>query len=336
MIYESGIQKLLLTEEGYVNLANSNTYYYYLKDHQGNNRVVLSSSGTVMETNHYYPFGSSFASSSVQPYKYNGKELDTKNGLNWYDYGARHYDAALGRWHVVDPLAEKYYSTSSYAYCLNNPVKYVDLTGCFASTHTDSLGNVIAVFNDGDLGVYRHDTDANGVKQLLTNDYSITNTSAGGERMGETEYWDEFGDENSVISNSRIYYNTSWDNEVERLNRVANSMSLFEVAIESLPNGNFDIKTNRELAPNGSGTGRLLRGKYATIRSAGNFLAGMNGATGTILGKRISLGMYMRMAGALHWGTNKFATSIKPPYYGEIPYAGRMIIACFNYGANNR
>ena len=215
-------------------------------------------------------------------------------------------------------------------------MKYVDLTGCFASTHTDSLGNVIAVFNDGDLGVYRHDTDANGVKQLLTNDYSITNTSAGGERMGETEYWDEFGDENSVISNSRIYYNTSWDNEVKRLNRVANSMSLFEVAIESLPNGNFDIKTNRELAPNGSGTGRLLRGKYATIRSAGNFLAGMNGATGTIFGKRISLGMYMRMAGALHWGTNKFATSIKPPYYGEIPYAGRMIIVGFNYGANNR
>ena len=107
VIYESGVQKLLLTEEGYVNLANSNTYYYYLKDHQGNNRVVVSSSGTVAETNHYYPFGSTFASISVQPYKYNGKELDTKNGLNWYDYGARHYDAALGRWHVVDPLAEK-------------------------------------------------------------------------------------------------------------------------------------------------------------------------------------------------------------------------------------
>ena len=131
VIYENGSQKLLLTEEGYVDLVNSNTYYYYLKDHQGNNRVVVSSSGTVAETNHYYPFGGTFAtsSSSVQPYKYNGKELDTKNGLNWYDYGARHYDAALGRWHVVDPLAEKYYSWSSYVYCLNEPISNIDPNG---------------------------------------------------------------------------------------------------------------------------------------------------------------------------------------------------------------
>ena len=130
VIYENNTQKLLLTEEGYINLNSPTTYYYYLKDHQGNNRVVVNSSGTVMETNHYYPFGSTFATSNVQPYKYNGKELDTKNGLNWYDYGARHYDAVLGRWHVVDPLAEKYYSTSPYAYCLDNPVLQYDPDGC--------------------------------------------------------------------------------------------------------------------------------------------------------------------------------------------------------------
>ncbi len=130
VIYESGIQKLLFTEEGYVNLANSNTYYYYLKDHQGNNRVVVNSSGVVQEVNHYYPFGGLFATSTnVQPYKYNGKELDTKNGLNWYDYRARHYDAVLGRWHVVDPLAEKYYSWSSYTYCRNNPINRIDIEG---------------------------------------------------------------------------------------------------------------------------------------------------------------------------------------------------------------
>ena len=131
VIYENGTAKRLLNDEGYFDLIN-NTYYYYLKDHQGNNRVVINSSGTVQETNHYYPFGGLFATNgSVQPYKYNGKELDTKKGLNLYDYGARHYDAALGRWHVVDPMAEKMGAWSPYGYCFNNPMKFVDEEGEF-------------------------------------------------------------------------------------------------------------------------------------------------------------------------------------------------------------
>ena len=93
--------------------------------------MVIDQNGTVEETNHYYPFGGLFANStSVQPYKYNGKELDTKKGLNWYDYGARHYDAAIGRFATVDPMAEKYYSWSPYTYCLDNPIKYIDPNGC--------------------------------------------------------------------------------------------------------------------------------------------------------------------------------------------------------------
>ena len=129
VVYENGVQKLLLTEEGYITLSDSK-YHYYLKDHQGNNRVVISQSGTVEETNHYYPFGGAFASTSnVQPYKYNGKELDSKKGLNWYDYGARHYDAALGRFTTNDRFAEKYYSMSPYQYGANNPVNNIDVNG---------------------------------------------------------------------------------------------------------------------------------------------------------------------------------------------------------------
>ena len=81
--------------------------------------------------NHYYPFGGTFASAekSIQPYKYNGKELDTKNGLNWYDYGARQYDVAIGRWNAVDPSSEKYYNWSPYGYCKNNPVLRIDIDG---------------------------------------------------------------------------------------------------------------------------------------------------------------------------------------------------------------
>ena len=129
VIYENGVQKLLLTEEGYVTLSDSK-YHYYLKDHQGNNRVVINQSGTVEETNHYYPFGGVFASAgSIQPYKYNGKEFDNKKGLNWYDYGARHYDAALGRFTTNGRFAEKYYSMSPYQYGANNPVNNIDVNG---------------------------------------------------------------------------------------------------------------------------------------------------------------------------------------------------------------
>ena len=129
VVYENGVQKLLLTEEGYVTLSDGK-YHYYLKDHQGNNRVVINQSGTVEETNHYYPFGGVFASSgNVQPYKYNGKEYDGKKGLNWYDYGARHYDAALGRFTTNDRFSEKYHSLSPYQYGANNPVNTIDING---------------------------------------------------------------------------------------------------------------------------------------------------------------------------------------------------------------
>jgi len=141
VVYENGVQKILLTEEGYVDLtASTPAYYYYLKDHQGNNRVVINSSGAVQETNHYYPFGGVFPSTgNVQPYKYNGKELDTQKGLNWHDYGARHYDAMLGRWFAVDPLAEKMYGWSLYAYCFNNPIRLVDFDGAIPTFYEAAL-----------------------------------------------------------------------------------------------------------------------------------------------------------------------------------------------------
>ena len=108
-------------------------YYYYLQDHLGNNRVVVNENGTVEQVNHYYPFGGLFGENTgydKQPYKHNSKELDRMHGQDWYDYGARHYDAALSRWMCMDPLlAEKYYDVSPYAYCGNNPVNAIDEEG---------------------------------------------------------------------------------------------------------------------------------------------------------------------------------------------------------------
>ena len=136
VIYEGGNLSKILTEEGYITLSGSTpTYHYYLKDHQGNNRVVTYWNGSkwfVEQVNHYYPFGGVFAEGTAvsnQAYKYNGKELDQMHGVDWYDYGARMHDAALGRFTTMDPLAEKYYSVSPYAYCANSPFNNVDLDG---------------------------------------------------------------------------------------------------------------------------------------------------------------------------------------------------------------
>lgn len=149
VIYENNVPRLLLHEEGYVTL-DDNSYHYYVKDHQGNNCLVVDSSGAVEEANHYYPFGGVFANiGNVQPYKYNGKELDTEKGLNWYDYGARQYDAALGRFTTVDLLAEKYYGVSPYAYCGNNPVRYIDPTGMFISPIYDKEGKLLGTDAEG-------------------------------------------------------------------------------------------------------------------------------------------------------------------------------------------
>ena len=106
----------------------TNTYTYAADGRKL--KTVLG--GSIVQSNHYYPFGMSFAEGSTtsqQPYKDNGKELDTERGLNLYDYSARYMDPALGRFSTVDPHAEKYYSWSPYAYCYNNPLKFIDPDG---------------------------------------------------------------------------------------------------------------------------------------------------------------------------------------------------------------
>jgi RHS repeat-associated protein len=152
--YKNQILNRLPHPEGSVVLNTAGSGYeleYTLKDHLGNNRVVfrdkdndrIIDTSDIKQINHTYPFGmdmegnwnGSFMGSGTQgnAYKYNGKEFN-----NWYHYGARFYDPAIGRWHALDPKPNS--SISLYAAFQNNPLYYTDPHGDTVRVYTETSG----------------------------------------------------------------------------------------------------------------------------------------------------------------------------------------------------
>jgi RHS repeat-associated protein len=144
----------ILTSEGRILVAVSQKEYeYHLKDHLGNTRSVFTVSNTqpfsIRQVANYYPFGlrhgNAILDQANQKYLYNGKELQEET--DWYDYGARMYDPAIGRWHVIDPYAGKYLSISPYVYAIDNPINVIDPNGkdCIITVTRDKNGNITGV-----------------------------------------------------------------------------------------------------------------------------------------------------------------------------------------------
>ncbi|MCF0075667.1 RHS repeat-associated core domain-containing protein [Dyadobacter sp. CY261] len=263
-------------EEGQLVRTNAGAYElnYYLQDHLGNVRMVLKEDGTVLQETEYYAFGLPIiknGNATSNKYLFNGKEIQPEIGV--FDFHARMYDASIGRSFQVDPLAENYYSWSPYGWVMNNPLKLRDPTGMF-STHTDENGVVVAVYDDGDLGVYKHEGDTKEAKASVAKEYSKKETSAGGEKMGESLHSLSFANQSvynetgKVVEQSGMkidFGSNRLTREVENI--IRSSTSVVEYALKARSNHEWDLKSQVD-------NGSLLHGRYASPRDAGNFAAG--------------------------------------------------------------
>lgn len=164
----NNLSRVVLGNDGLCRLVNGTpTYYFFIKDHLGSTRAVVQQNGVLRQTNQYYPYGKCWDSSTFQPYLYNGKEIDLMHDLEWYDYGARMYEPGLCRFMTMDPLCEKYYKISPYAYCSNNPENAIDeegrLTIFINGFHWGWEGGSSLYWNGFDNAVMNHFNDENAL-----------------------------------------------------------------------------------------------------------------------------------------------------------------------------
>ncbi len=247
-------------------------YHYFIKDHLGNVRLVLSETSRhepqVVQASSYYPFGMLFQNEQVQAaqgtdanrYLYNGKEIQKMPG-GWYDYGARFYDAQLGRWHVVDPMAEKYTTQSPFAYCANSPVNLVDFNGM---TYGESnIENAGAQFED------------DGYKDLYGN-YKWFDSETENIIQKEGKIWLHVSDDKNIyeLAEAGILDDTPEQSDPGEINKGIDNLTTFEMWLDSpsenvgegIGKGVLDILYSIANSPTILLTGKTLGGTVANSK----------------------------------------------------------------------
>ena len=219
-VFEDGRLSKHLFDGGYIDIASGQetaAYRFYVRDHLGSVRVVLDDDGNVLQQLYYHPFGGVWGdagtNTGLQPWKYSGKEYDHRDGLDLYDYGARLYDPAAVRWTSPDPLCEKYYHISPYAFCNNNPINNIDPDGKYVEVSVVSNGvyKVTGGKADSDMNIYvNYGTDKQSSIGTMLTQYSFMDES-GKAVVGSVinlsdKSGQEFLDDFTTNTPSLIYY----------------------------------------------------------------------------------------------------------------------------------
>ena len=152
--------------------------YYYYKDHLGSVRAVVNENAEIVAAYDYDTWGyllenRTYNGDSIK-YKYTGKELDKES---FYDYfGARYYDARIGRWGQVEPLLDKYPSLTPFNYSVNNPLKIIDVNGLDVIVVLSGAG-LLKAGNEISPSSYNQNSDI-GAEQLLYRLQSFADNSS--------------------------------------------------------------------------------------------------------------------------------------------------------------
>lgn len=225
-------------------------YQYDLKDHLGNTRVSFTDTNNDGEINadteilseqHYYPFGMAkdgkwnTRKRNDQQYQYTGKEHTEDFGIDLMNFGARFYDAGLGRWLTEDALSEKYLGSSPYNYVANNPINSIDPDG-----------NLIIFVNGLRVGKGNADQQkwlgGGGVHKSDIYDYWRTDSNTFGRKVDLVDqYQNKYQDENSVFTSGSSH----WTSQASQRQREGRTKA--ETFHKMVQNGEITLADNETI-----------------------------------------------------------------------------------------